>query len=69
MFNLPYSPDFNGIESYFSLVKGNYKKLLLQVMMKGEPFDVVSLIKRSIEAVSKEKIGKCVANGLAEVEK
>ena len=29
VFNLPYSPDFNGIESYFSLVKGHYKKLLL----------------------------------------
>ena len=45
VFNLPYSPDFNGIESYFSLVKGHYKKLLLQIMMKGETFDVVSLIK------------------------
>ena len=22
IFNVPYSPDFNGIESYFSLVKG-----------------------------------------------
>ena len=38
-------------------------------MMKGPPFDVVSLIKRSIESVSREKIGKCVANGLDEIEK
>jgi transposase len=30
IFNVPYSPDFNGIESYFSLVKGQYKKLILQ---------------------------------------
>ena len=29
IFNIPYSPDFNGIESYFSLVKASYKKLLL----------------------------------------
>ena len=29
IFNLPYSPDFNGIESYFSLVKGYYKKRIL----------------------------------------
>ena len=29
IFNVPYSPDFNGIESYFSLVKGVYKKMIL----------------------------------------
>ena len=29
IFNMPYSPDFNGIESYFSLVKAQYKKLAL----------------------------------------
>lgn len=29
IFNVPYSPDFNGIESYFSLVKGAYKKKIL----------------------------------------
>lgn len=29
IFNVPYSPDFNGIESYFSLVKSAYKKKLL----------------------------------------
>ena len=26
IFNVPYSPQFNGIEPYFSLVKGEYKK-------------------------------------------
>jgi len=29
IFNMPYSPDFNGIESYFSLVKAEYKKIAL----------------------------------------
>ena len=69
VFNMPYSPDFNGIESYFSLVKGHYKKLLLQIMMKGETFDVVSLIKQSIALVSHEKIRNCLVNGLNEIEK
>jgi len=27
IFNVPYSPEFNGIETYFSLLKGEYKKL------------------------------------------
>ena len=29
IFNVPYSPAFNGIETYFSLLKGEYKNLLL----------------------------------------
>lgn len=29
IFNVPYCPQFNGIESYFSLVKAKYKKQLL----------------------------------------
>ena len=35
IFNIPYSPQFNGIESYFSLVKGVYKKLLLKYLIKN----------------------------------
>lgn len=44
IFNIPYSPDFNGIESYFSLVKGEYKKLILQALLKEDTFDVKELI-------------------------
>jgi len=29
IYNVPYSPDYNGIESYFFLVKQIYKKTLL----------------------------------------
>ena len=36
IYNIPYSPDFNGIESYFSIVKREYKSLLLQVLMKDK---------------------------------
>ena len=35
IFNVPYSPDFNGIETYFSLLKGEYKKLILEKIIKG----------------------------------
>ena len=40
IFNIPYSPQFNGIESYFALLKAEYKKLLLQYLMKDLNFDV-----------------------------
>ena len=69
VFNVAYSPQFNGIESYFSLLKGDYKKFLLQYLMKGTEFDVVSLIKRSIGMVSDEKARNCVRNGREAIEK
>jgi hypothetical protein len=57
---VPYSPDFNGIESYFSLVKGLYKKLMLQQLMKGIRPDSGKLVLESIGLVQKEKVQKCV---------
>ena len=51
IFNIPYSPQFNGIESYFSLVKTEYKKLLLKHMLSNSNFEVVSLIKQSLKHV------------------
>jgi transposase len=39
IFNVPYSPDFNGIETNFSLLKGEYKKLILERLIKGIKVD------------------------------
>jgi hypothetical protein len=48
IFNVPYCPQFNGIESYFSQVKATYKKLLLQHVIKEAHYDTMDLIKRSL---------------------
>ena len=48
IFNVPYSPQCNGIERFLSLLKNEYKNLLIRVIMKGEPADVVGLIKLAI---------------------
>ena len=48
IFNIPYSPQFNGIESYFSLLKNEYKKLLLERVRRGDLVDAVTLIKTSL---------------------
>ena len=63
VFNVPYSPQFNGIESYFSLVKCEYKKLLLQLVLKGAETDTVTLIKEAIDNVSDVKVRNCARNG------
>jgi transposase len=48
IFNVPYCPQFNGIESYFAQVKATYKKLLLQCVISEAPYDTSGLIKQSI---------------------
>ena len=51
IFNVPYSPAFNGIETYFSL-------------LKGAKVDSQSLISQSIHRVEQDKVKRCVAAGL-----
>jgi transposase len=51
IFNVPYSPDFNGIETYFSLLKGEYKKLILERLIKGIKVESSSMIVQSIQKV------------------
>jgi DNA-binding HxlR family transcriptional regulator len=48
---VPYSPAFNGIETYFSLLKGEYKKLILERLIKGVKVDSSNLIMQSIGKV------------------
>ena len=48
----------NGIETYFSLLKGEYKKLLLERLIKGIKVDSSSLIMQSIQRVDQEKAKK-----------
>jgi transposase len=39
LYNVAYSPEFNGIEYYWSIVKQHYKKLLLYHLMHDLPLD------------------------------
>jgi transposase len=48
IFNVPYCPQFNGIESYFAQIKSTYKKHLLQHVIKGVSIDTIDLVKRSL---------------------
>ncbi len=58
IFNVPYSPDFNGIESYFSLVKAEYKTLLLDLIMRDEEVDTVELVTKSLYKIDRKHIQK-----------
>ena len=62
---VPYCPQFNGIESYFSQIKATYKKMLLKCVIEEVPYDTVSLIKESIKSISDDKVKRCVRYALA----
>ncbi len=65
IFNVPYCPQFNGIESYFFQIKATYKKLFLGQVIKEARYDKISLIKLSIQSVSNENVKRCVRYTLA----
>ena len=63
IYNIPYSPDFNGIESYFSLVKGQYKNIWMQQYIKEEPVDSATIIEQIIANLSVDSIKSCINRG------
>jgi hypothetical protein len=60
IFNVPYCPQFNIIEIYFSQLKAKYKKPLLKCAINDAPYDTISLIKQSIN----ENATRCVRYAL-----
>ena len=63
IFNVPYCLQFNGIESYFSLVKAQYKNLLLHAVIKGSDIDTVTMIERAVKNVDETQTKRCVEYG------
>ncbi len=63
IFNVPYCPQFNGIESYFSLVKAQYKKMLLHAVIKGSKIDTEEMIETAVRNVDPAQTKKCVEYG------
>ncbi len=60
IFNPPYSQDFNGIESVFSIVKSQIKKARLEKILKGQKVNILHEIKKSFNEIDREKIINCI---------
>lgn len=56
----PYSPDFNGIESVFSLVKAQLKRRRWLAIRHGAPFDIKKELLQAFRNVDEMKIAGCV---------
>ena len=69
IYNVPYSPQYNGIESYFSIVKNHYKKQLLKRLTTDSDVDANKLIKEALKAVDDKKAMACARFGRETIEK
>ena len=49
VFNLAYSPEYNPIENFFSIVKNYYKRKKQSQLLKYEKFEGISLVKESFD--------------------
>ena len=61
-FNLPYKPEFNGIEEVFSLVKRNYKREKLNTLVNKVNKETKTMIKEAFESVKHLHIQNCITH-------
>ncbi len=64
IFNIPYCPQFNGIESVFSMIKQFYKQAALKRIVRDQPYSSLKLIDKSIGAADLNKVRNCIQDGL-----
>jgi transposase len=64
VFNLAYSPEYNPIENFFSLVKNYYKRKKQNQLVKYEKFDGIKLIQESFDCQDQIIIKSLCSKGL-----
>lgn len=64
VWNLPYRPEYNGIEEGWALMKAYYRKELLRKLLTGEILDMMSLVTNSIKNVKPEHLQACARNAI-----
>jgi transposase len=60
VFKIPYSPQFNPIESVFSIIKQSFKKDVLYHLINGKRLMIQTLIRKAVNGVNQEKIMNCI---------
>lgn len=60
IFSPIYSPDFNGIETVFSIAKGYIKKQRLRAIILEEQIDLKKLTREAFDRINVLKISNCI---------
>lgn len=62
--NVPYKPEFNGIEFCWALAKYKYRNKLLLKKLDGLSFSNVELVERSLNELKNNSVKKCFLKGI-----
>jgi len=63
-FNVPYAPQFNGIEYVWNIAKQRFRKLQLQRMLKLNDLGFMDCIYASLSGLFVEQVARCVQRGI-----
>ena len=63
-FNVPYAPQFNGIEYVWNIAKQKFRKLQLQRMLKLNDLGFMDCIYASLSGLPSEQVARCFQRGI-----
>ena len=69
IFNLAYSPAYNGVEGCFSKVKHSFKKQRLQKLARGLRPNLQTLIQRAVKSLNFKDIRNFITHSNKELDK
>lgn len=67
IFNLPYSPEWNPIETFFAHVKGEFRKIKLEVIVNNLEPDNRAMIHQAVGSRSMDSIKKVAKSGIDKI--
>jgi transposase len=67
IFNVPYSPHYNGIELLWRLLKGRFRVELTGKKIRGEMIDALKIVERLIRETEKREVQGCARKGWKEI--
>jgi hypothetical protein len=56
LFNVPYSPQNNPIETVFSLIKHSFKKMRLERLAKGKSFEFKNGVMNAVSSLNNDQV-------------
>ena len=69
IWNVPYHPEFNGIEYVWAIVKMKFRAIQTQRMLGTKECSFVDAIWESMSGVSDIEVKRCIQHGLSNLDK
>ena len=68
VWNVPYHPEFNGIEFVWAIVKKKFRDLQLQRMLGTSPLSFVEAVWEALSSVTASEVSSCINHGISNLD-